>query len=270
MGKLNRNHFSAVITVLGAVIFLFAGSGYALDISITPNQATRASGLGPPNILRVQIHANSATALISMGVKVSFDPTVLQVTNASKNVNFADGFVMDGDGNESTTDDQYTTPLVEINNTEGHVILMGGRLMGPGASTAGLTGKVLLGWIDFSTVGNGSTYLNVSLAKEHPNHPVDTFDNFVTLTGAVEDPAGLPANPSWMYVGADACEANLNGDDRVNIADVNILRSEFGRIDCNNSGQLCLADLNGDGRVNVSDVTILNSDFGRINCPQTP
>ena len=86
---------------------------------------------------------------------------------------------MDGDGVQATENDQYTTPIVDT-STPGSVTMIGGRLMGPGAATDGLTGNVLLGWIDFSTVGNGSTYLQVSLAKEHPNHPDDTFDNFVT------------------------------------------------------------------------------------------
>lgn len=269
MEKFKLKCLSRGFVVFTTVIFLFAGSGYALNISITPDQASRTDSTGATNKLRVQIFGNNAIDLISMGILVTFDPAVLSIASASKNISFTDGFIMDGDGNPATEDDQYVTPAVDT-STPGSVTMKGGRLIGPGTTTDGLNGTVLLGWIDFNTVGNGSTSLNVALAEIHPNDPDDTFDNFVTLNGTVEDPAGLPADLSWVYVGDNACEGNLNGDNTVDILDFTAIGAEFGRIDCNNAGNICLSDFNGDGTVDILDLQTAGADFGRINCPTAP
>jgi len=254
-----------IISLVLVSTFLICRLTFALDLAIKPATVQR----GVNQSFRIQIFANNATDIISMGIKVMYDPTVLQVTNASKNLNFIDGFIMDADGDPATEGDQYTTPDVNIDAINGSVEMLGGRITG--ASTSGMTGSVLLGWIDFLTVGSGSTYLSIDLAKYHPNHPSNTFANFVSLAGVVQDPdsTALPQNACWVYVGEDACEANLNGDDRINVTDLGILKSEFGKINCNEAGQLCVADLNYDGRVNVTDLGILKGEFGRVNCPTT-
>jgi hypothetical protein len=64
-----------------APIFVFAGIADALDIVLEPANVQREVG----GKVRVHIYAANAIDLISMGVKVSFDPSVLQVQNASKN-----------------------------------------------------------------------------------------------------------------------------------------------------------------------------------------
>jgi len=257
--------------IFTVIILLIANSGYALDISIEPANAQREVG----GKLRVHVYVIDAVDLISMGVKVSFDSPVLRVSSASKNEDFSSGWVLDADNDPGTTNDQYTTPPIEIVNDDGlgqgHVTMIGGRL-------TGLTGaKVLLGWIVFDIIEEGNTNLTVDVAKRHPNHPTDTFDNFVgydssTQVPIVYDssiPGPLPAQRAVAYAVINACEANLNipPDAYVNRVDVAIFSPHFGTsfMDPNYNPA---ADFDGDGDVDRVDVAILSADFGRSDCPQ--
>jgi hypothetical protein len=131
------------ILVLCAVMVLAVSNVYALTVELAP-----ADPQIPENCpVSVDIYANGAVDLISMGVKVSFDPAVLEVTAAVK----GDDFVMDADGDLQTPGDQYRTPDPEIDNIGGTVTLIGGRLIG--TTTEGLTGRVLLGTITFYRTG---------------------------------------------------------------------------------------------------------------------
>jgi len=257
-----RLKYSIILTISLAVL-LAAGMASALDLVVVPETAQRQAG----NPVRVQIWAENASAIISMGIKVSFDPAVLQATAAAKNEDFTNGFLMDADGDSGTTGDQFVTPVVEIDNTAGTVMMIGGRLIGD--STTGLGPQVLLGWIDFNPVANGSTNLSVDLA-----HNTASFVNFAGLpSGDSQDPGSLPSNLSWIYVGDDACEADYNADFKVDALDASQFRSDFGAADCLNPGNICLADGNGDGKVDALDASIFRGDFGRPDtgtnsCPQ--
>lgn len=254
-----------LITLLGSV-FALSNYAYAVTLSVEPNKVQRAIN----GKARVLIYANDASALISMGIKVSFNPATLQVdsANTAKYVDFNNGFVMDADGNSATTNDQYTTPTIEVDNGNGSVTMIGGRLIG--TATNGLNGKVLLGWIVFNCVGNGVANITVDLAKYHPSHPTQRFDNFVNLNGTVDEPTNANTVLGWIYVGDNACEGNLNADARVNVSDLNLLKAEFGRNDCSQPGKNCVGDINVDGRVNVADLNLLKAEFGRNDCPSFP
>lgn len=259
------------ISILIAVGLILSTSAHALTLSVEPNKVQRVVG----GKARVLIYANDATALISMGIKVTFNPAYIQVESAftGKNVDFNTGFIMDGDGISGTPGDQYTDPPIQIDNTNGSVTMIGGRLIGP--STTGLSGKVLLGWINFTAVGDGTAALKVDLAKYHPNHPSQTFDNFVNLNGTVDEPTNKNTDLGWIYIGANACEGNVtyadSGDIKINAADLAILKAEFGRIDCYQPGMFCKSDITGvDGKVNAADLAALKSEFGRIDCPSFP
>ncbi len=54
------------------------------------------------------------------------------------------------------------------------------------------------------------------------------------------------------------CEGDVNGDDRTNVADFNILAAHYGQTVTPNTN----GDLTGNGVVNVSDFNILAGDFG--------
>jgi hypothetical protein len=258
--------FLGRLSVILVILLVASTAAHALTLSVEPNKVQRAIN----GKARVLVYANSATALISMGFKVTFNPALLQVDPAltGKNVDFNTGWIMDGDGNPTTTNDQFTTPNIEIDNINGSVTMIGGRLIGQ--STTGLPGRALLGWITFTAVGDGTAALRVDLAKYHPSHPSQTFDNFVNFDGTVDEPANKDTDLGWVYVGANACEGNINGDARVNNADLGILKLEFGRNDCNQAGRVCLGDLNGDGRVNNADLGLIKTEFGRNDCPALP
>lgn len=61
-----------------------------------------------------------------------------------------------------------------------------------------------------------------------------------------------------------ACDADINGDGKVDFIDVEIMRTEMNRVDCRLVD--CQTDLNGDGQVNDKDKEILKAELGRDDC----
>lgn len=258
------------IVVLFVVLLLAVGQAHALTVALAPPDARIPEGCQ----VSVDIFADGAIALISMGLKVSFDPAVVQVVSAVK----SDAFVMDADGDlVGTTDDQYRTPAVEIDNTGGSVTMIGGRLIG--TTTTGLSGNdVLLGTIVFEGLVNGNSDIKVDLARYHPNHPTDTFDNFVNLTppdGDVDEPTNLNAD---LYPGGSGAvlgsicvkfPGDATGDGVVNILDKVAVRNAFGQ---SGPDGWIDADVNCDGVVNILDKVAVRNAFGQagIACIPAP
>ncbi len=83
--------FTLIMVLVFMSIFLFTSAGQALEIVLKPANAQRKID----QKVRVQIYANNCVDLISMGIKVSFDPLLLQVENASKWEDFDTGWIMD-------------------------------------------------------------------------------------------------------------------------------------------------------------------------------
>ena len=249
------------IIVLCIVILLAVSNVYALTVELDP-----ANIRVPENCqVNVDIYANDAVDLISMGVTVIFETTALEVVDAVK----GDDFVMDADGDLGTLGDQYRTPDPEIDNLNGTVTLIGGRLMGD--NTQGLDGRVLLGTITFKGLVNSRTDLKVDLGRYHPNHPTDTFDNFVSLTttGGVVDE---PTNVGPEEVLGTVCvkyPGDANGDGVVNILDKVVVRNAFGQ---GGPDGWIQADVNCDGVVNILDKVVVRNAFGQsgISCTPSP
>lgn len=87
------------VVLLCVVVLLAAGSSHALTVELVPENPQI-----PENCqVSVDIYANEAVDLISMGVTVIFEPTALEVVDAVK----GDDFVMDADGDLGTPGDQY-------------------------------------------------------------------------------------------------------------------------------------------------------------------
>ena len=250
--------------VFFGTLFLFGGLVSALEISVEPATAQREIG----GKVRIHVYANGATDLISMGVKVTFDPAVLQVVEAKKFEKDAQGnivWLMDGDGDPATTEDQYSNPAVEIDNENGTVTMIGGRLTG--TSTQGLSGKVLLGWIVFDAVGNGTTSLTVDLAKYGPGGPANkTFDNFVTVSAVVDEPINVPNQLGVICVLDEACNADINENGYVDPGDFAILRASMGKAFPDPSYDVS-ADLNANGYVDPGDFAILRTKMGTTCAP---
>jgi hypothetical protein len=239
------------------MLLVMVSNAHALTVELEP-----ANPQIPENCeVSVDIYANDAVDLISMGVTVIFEPTALEVVDAIK----GDDFVMDADGDLGTLGDQYRTPDPEIDNVNGTVTLIGGRLIG--TTTEGLDGRVLLGTITFKGLVNSKTDLKVDLGRYHPNHPEDTFDNFVRLTptgGEVDE----PTNVGPEEVLATVCvkyPGDANGDGVVNILDKVVVRNAFGQSGPDGWTQ---ADVNCDGVVNILDKVVVRNAFGQsgISC----
>ena len=244
---------------------------HALDISIEPWNGKEGSVIMLQSIFS---YATNATDLISMGIKVSFNPRVFEAVDAHKYEDFYNGWVMDGDADPDSTNDQFTLPIVEIvnyidNNDPaddiGEVTMIGGRLMG--TQTVGLTAeKLLLGWIVFKAIGVGNSPLTIDLAKYHPEHPAQTFDNFVQLGGQVDEPLNVPVEFATFCVKPDACEAESNGDNFVNLRIFGKLRANYGKDYILSPHTPWVGDYNGDARVNLLDFGLLRRDYGRKDC----
>lgn len=257
------------IVVLCVVLLLAVGQAHALTVKLVPEDAQIPEGCE----VSVDIYADDAVALISMGLKVTFNSAVVQVVSAVK----SDAFVMDADGDlVGTTDDQYRTPAVEIDNTGGTVTMIGGRLIG--TSTIGLSGDdVLLGTIVFEGLINGNSDLEVDLGQYHPNHPTDTFDNFVNLgppDGEVDEPTNLNVDsyPNSGEVLGSICvkfPGDANGDGVVNILDKVAVRNAFGQ---SGTDGWIGADVNCDGVVNILDKVMVRNNFGQtgVACISAP
>jgi hypothetical protein len=240
-------------------VLVSATACHALEVTLSPLSAQRQTG----NKVTVYLYAANAVDLISMGVKMSFNPGIFQVVEARKYEDFNNGWVMDGDADSATADDRFTLPPVEIDNLNGHVVMIGGRRMG--SQSAGLTSvKLPLGWIVFEAVGIGSSPLTVDLARYHPNDPDQTVGNFVRLDGQVDKPQPIPVEFVSFCVKTDACQSDATGDGLVNFVDLAVLRTNFGT-NCSTlpPGTPCLAGFNGDGLVNFADLALLRQDFGR-------
>ena len=256
-----------------AIVFLFAGVGYALDVQLQPGTAQREVG----GKVRVHIIATDVTDLISFGVEVGYNTCVLEVdqANTAKNTDFNTGFVMDPDGEPEGT--QYTDPDVTYGAetctdtfAAGTVRMMGGRLIGE--STTGLDAPVLLGWITFTAVAEGESDLTINLY-----HNTSTFANFVGLGGppapvydtTIPDYASFPAQRATICVIAGACVGDINGNGVVDMGDFSDLRAAMGQA-FPQAGYDLNADLNGNGAVDMGDFAILRGQMGTSSCPVCP
>ena len=260
MKGLRKTFVIAGLVVFLSGFFVFAGIASALDIVLEPDNAQREVG----GKVRVHIYADNADRLIGMGVKVSFTPGVLQVDSAFKYDEDADtGWVMQDD---ETPPNEFRTPAVEIDNTNGTVTMVGGNMKGE--STIGLSGKVLLGWIVFEAIANGNSDLYVELGKENPD-PVETYDNFVSLGGTVDEPTNVPGDLGIICVKVGACSGDVRGNGTVDMGDFNDVRNAMGKVFPDAEYDV-LADINGNGTVDMGDFNIVRSQMGTSGCPSCP
>lgn len=248
--------FVRILTVLvfGVVFLVLASGAYALTLKLEPAKTQREVN----GKVRVHIYAEGAVSLISMGVTVTFNPAVLQMASASKYEQNADtGWVMDADGNAATTGDQYRTPAVEIDNTNGVVRMIGGNLNG--TNTTGFSGKVLLGWIVFNAVGNGSSNLTVALGREAP------FSNFVRLDKTVDEPTNF-GNLGIICVMPGAHPGDVNGNNYVEPGDYALMRAAMNK-GFPNPAYNVSADLNANAYVEPGDYAILRAHMNKACLP---
>ena len=240
--------FVGMLLVLSLVVPV-----WAQEVSLNPFYAQR----NLDGKVRMHINMTGATDLLSTGVKVIFPPDKLQVESASKNTDVWKFEPLE-------PDPKAYLPEVEIDNTNGVVKMIGGRL-------TGVSGDVLLGWIVFqcSDTNTGEASVSVEVANPSP------YDNFVGKKPAPEqDPPVYDTQMTFngatiCIVAADACEGDFNEDSAVGRSDARTFdrafNSSFGDTNYNPA-----ADFNADGRVIRSDARTFDQDFNRTNCPVCP
>ena len=126
MRPLTKSFLIERLAAIFAIILVCPGVSNALEIMLYPQNAQVAVG----GQVRVQIYATGAENLVSMGVKVSFDPEVLEVVGAAKHDTIGDpqnGWRMTVVKEDGTTL-SYNTPPVERDNTSGAVKMIGGHI----------------------------------------------------------------------------------------------------------------------------------------------
>lgn len=235
------------------VSVLVASAGWAQDVSLNPSYAQRNTS----GKVRMHIEMTGATDLLSMGIKVTFPPDKLQVESAIKNTDVWKFEPLE-------PDPKAYLPEVEIDNTNGVVKMIGGRL-------TGVSGDVLLGWIVFqcSDTNTGEASVTVELANPSP------YDNFVGEKPAPEqDPPVYDDQMNFTgaticIVAENACEGDFDGIGAVTMPYSLVFRAAFpSTFGDPNYNPAC--DFNADGAVTMPDSLVFRADFPRTDCPECP
>jgi len=218
---------------------------WAQEVSLNPSYAQR----NLEGKVRMHINMTGATNLLSTGLKVIFPADKLQVVSASKNTD-----VWKFEPLEPAP--EAYLPEVEIDNTNGVVKMIGGRL-------TGVSGDVLLGWIVFqcSDTNTGAASVTVELANPPP------YDNFVREDATVDDGSLVFTGATICIVAENACEGDFNGDGGVTMPDSLVFRTAFpSTFEDPNYNPAC--DFNADGGVTMPDSLVFRTDFPRTDCPK--
>ena len=218
--------FKVLFISMAVCGIVLAGSGKSLSADVD----VFAEGAYTATEAVVEIYANITPAILSYGIKLTYDTGQLMVTSAAKNESV--WFLGDGAaGNKA-----YMNPNT---GTPGEVIIIGGKL-NTANPTAGVTGqKVLLGKVSFSRTGSSKPVVNLTYAKD----PGTGYANFVATNGTVLDNNSVNFAVSVVERG----DANRNGviDTGDMLAARTYLRNGTysSTADCNNNGAIDTGDL---------------------------
>ena len=244
--SMKKGTFLGMVFVMLLVLAMAVPAVWAQpSVSLNPSYAQRNLG----GKVRMHIEMTGATELLSMGVKVTFPTDKLQVESASKNTEV-------WKFEELEPDPLAYAPEIEIDNANGTVTMIGGRLK------PGVSGDVLLGWIVFncSDTNTGAASVTISLANPSP------YDNFVREDGTVDDGSIVFTGATICIVAADACEGDFNGDGYVTGVDFGRFRNAFGS-SFPDPDYDPAADFDANEYVTGVDFGVFREDFGRTDCP---
>ena len=211
---------------------------WSQEVSLNPFYAQR----NLDGKVRMHINMTGATNLLSTGFKVIFPVDKLQVESAIKNTDVWKFEPLEPDS-------KAYLPEVEVDNINGVVKMIGGRL-------TGVSGDVLLGWIVFqcSDTNTGEASVTVELANPPP------YDNFVGEKPAPEQNAPV-YDGDIIFTGADisivafgALEGDFNNNGIIDTLDVRSFKSAQSAYDP-------AADFNANGVVDTLDVRTFKGDM---------
>jgi hypothetical protein len=112
--------------------------------------------------------------------------------------------------------------------------------------------------VDYIVINKPSPIEGVWMRRYHDKFQLVFTDEYCTIFKYTDKTVSHPSTSS-----ANRCQADINGNGRVDTPDLAIMKSEMGRDDCFKIP--CRADVNGDGRVNSKDILILQTELGS-NC----
>lgn len=223
--------FKLLIISLAVCGILLAGSGK----SLAADAEVFAEGAYTATDAVVGIYANITPAILSYGIKLTYDTGQLTFTTATKNESV---WYL---GGSATGNYAYMNPDTSM---PGQVIIIGGKL-DTAQPTAGVTGqRVLLGKVTFSRTGTSKPVVSLTYAKD----PGTGYANFVGTNGKVLD------NSSVDFAVTVVERGDANGDGRMTPADISAVKSYIGA-----AIFPVYADCNGDGRITPADISCVKS-----------
>ncbi|MFZ5569345.1 MAG: dockerin type I domain-containing protein [Thermodesulfobacteriota bacterium] len=199
----------------------------AAEVNVAAEGAYTETGLV------VEVYAGTATAILSYGIKLTYDAEQLEVSGAEKN----ETVWFMGDGTPSGNS-AYMNPDTSV---PGEVVIIGGKL-DTAAPAAGVSGqRILLGRVFFNRTDSSMPFaptLAIDLARTSP------YANFVSTAGQILDGDGVGFSMKVVERG------DCNGDGSITPADIMAVKSRIGSanapcyVDCNNDGAVTPQDIN--------------------------
>jgi hypothetical protein len=215
--------FVLLSVVMAAIVFA-ACPGVAAEVNVY------AEGAYTDTNCTVFIYGDITPAILSFGVKLTYDPAALTVTSAEKNE--AVWYMGTPSAKEPYMNPEISTP--------GEVVFIGGKL-DTAAPTAGVSGsRILLGKVVFSHSG-----ATMPPAITLDNGRSGDYDNFVGTDGAVKDGAGVAFTGVTIRERGDA-----NADGAINVQDMAAVKYYM----TNGGVASPWKDCNADGNINVQDM----------------
>ncbi len=234
--------------LLAVQAWLVGFCGLCSSLGMAAEVDVYAEGAYTETHFAVHIYADiNGPAILSYGVKLTYDPAELAVIRATKN----DAVWYLGDGTPSGNY-AYMDPE---SFTAGEVVIIGGKL-DTAAPAKGVTGaRVLLGKIFFDRTESNipfSPTIALSYARMTADNPpaLGDYKNFVATDGTVLDNDSNPNAGVAFFNVETHRRGDANADDAVNVQDIGAVRYQMTHGGAANPWKDC----NGDGTINVQDI----------------
>jgi hypothetical protein len=231
--KIVFTHSVIIMTLLASSAITFNAGETALFLQ--PRDKTE---LGIGDTADVDVMLSTTVPVNAIGVTLGFPPDLLEIVGISKERSFLD----------------LWTEETEIREDAGEIHFSGGTLQ-----KGGLTGTSTALTITVKARRSGAAQLYFKeakvLASDGRGTAVESVDRPFTYTiRSAELASGSSPSPSAPALP----RADINGDGRIDIADMSMLLLKLVR------PYDARYDLNGDGVVNIGDLSVLFSYMGKL------
>lgn len=236
-----KSKFKESLLVLPILLVLMCGSAFA-------QVTVYAEGAYTATKLKVYVYADADEALVSFGVKLTYNPAILELDESSCLTRNNDVWYFGNPSDEGTI---YETPNAgpDVNSTEGSVVFVGGKLDSTEEIQTGVSAgtRILLGivtftnaeGVDLTTVTDTDRTVGVALGKG------GAYVNFASLSGNEQDSSADIRATAEIHARGDAnADGAVTGADRTTLKyyltnGIDIIHPW---IDCNDDGLITGAD----------------------------